>query len=98
MQQLWGYLIDVRNMHDCYIKFDFMRISLIRGKYWYEIRDVWYSSRAVRKLVPILHGVNYLKCEIYGSSKHLDGKWRSSGLIFLSHPHTRDIIDSYNMK
>ena len=40
-----GYFIDVRNMHDCYMKFDYVRISLTREKYWYEIRDV---------LVPIL--------------------------------------------
>ena len=55
-----GYFIDVRNMHDCYMKFDYVRISLTREKYWYEIRDV---------LVPILHGVKFTKCEIYGSTK-----------------------------
>ena len=43
-----GYFIDARNMHDCYMKFDYARISLTREKYWYEIRDV---------LVPILHAL-----------------------------------------
>ena len=43
-----GYFIDVRNLHDCYMKFDYVRISLTRKKYWYEIRDV---------LVPILHAL-----------------------------------------
>ena len=78
MQQLWGYLIDVRNMHDCYIKIDLMRISLIREKYWYEIRDVWYSSRTVRKLVPILHGVNYIsvKCMVHQSILMANGDLR----------------------
>ena len=28
MQQLLGYFIDVRNTNDCYIKFDYVRISL----------------------------------------------------------------------
>ena len=41
-----GYFIDVRNMHDCYMKFDYVRIFLRGEKYWYEIRDI---------LVPILH-------------------------------------------
>ena len=40
--------IDVRNMHDCYMKLDYVRISLTRERYWYEIRDV---------LVPILHAL-----------------------------------------
>ena len=57
---LGAYFIDVRNMHDCYRQFDYMRISLTREKYWYEIRDV---------LVPILHGVKFTKCEIYGSTR-----------------------------
>ena len=35
-----SYFIDVRNMHDCYMKFDYVRVSLTREKYWYEIRDV----------------------------------------------------------
>ena len=35
-------------MHDCYMKFDYVRISFTREKYWYEIRDV---------LVPILHAL-----------------------------------------
>ena len=51
--------IDVRNMHDCYMKFDYVRISLTLEKYWYEICDV---------LVPILHGVKFTKVEIYGST------------------------------
>ena len=45
-----GYFIDVSNMHDCYMKFDYVRISLTREKYWYEIRDV-------HVLVPILHAL-----------------------------------------
>ena len=59
---LWGvYFIDVRNMHDGYMKFDYVRISLAHEKYWYEIRDV---------LVPILHalcgiGTNSSRREIY---------------------------------
>ena len=48
-------------MHDCYMKFDYVRISLTREKYWYEIRDV---------VVPILHalwgiGTNSSRREIY---------------------------------
>ena len=43
-----GYFIDVRNIHDCYMKFDYVRISLTREKYWYEIRDV---------LVQVLHAL-----------------------------------------
>ena len=44
-----------------YIEFDYVRISLTREKYWYEIRDV---------LVPILHtvlgiGTNFSRREIY---------------------------------
>ena len=35
-----GYLIDVSNMNDGYIEFDYVRISLTCEKYWYEIRDV----------------------------------------------------------
>ena len=49
----WGggggeYFIDVRNLHDCYMKFDYVRIALTREKYWYEIRDV---------LIPIPHAL-----------------------------------------
>ena len=56
-----GYFIDVRNMYDCYMKFDYVHISHTREKYWYEIRDV---------LVPILHalwgiGTNASRREIY---------------------------------
>ena len=48
-------------MHDCYMKFDYVPISLTREKYWYEIRDV---------LVPILYalwgfGTNSSQREIY---------------------------------
>ena len=48
-------------MHDCYMKFDYVRISLTGEKYWYEIRDV---------LVPILHALwgldtNSSRREIY---------------------------------
>ena len=43
-----GYFIDVRNMHDRYMKFVYVRISLTREKYKYEIRDV---------LVSILHAL-----------------------------------------
>ena len=50
-------------MHDCYMKFDYVRISLTREKYWFEIRDV-------HVLVPILHalwgiGTNSSRREIY---------------------------------
>ena len=55
-----GYFSDVRNMHDSCMKFDYVRISHTHRKYWYQIRDV---------LVPILHGVKYSKCEIYGSTQ-----------------------------
>ena len=41
MQQLWGCFIDVRNTNDCHMKFDNVRISFTREKYWYEIRDVF---------------------------------------------------------
>ena len=48
-------------MHDYYMKFDYVGISLTREKYWYEIRDV---------LVPVLHelwgiGTNSSRREIY---------------------------------
>ena len=71
---LWGwrvgYFIAVTNMHDCYMKFDYVRISLTRGKYWYEIRDVLVPIlQRCKELVPILHGVKFTKCEIYGSTK-----------------------------
>ena len=49
-----GYLIDVSNMNDGYIEFDYVRISLTREKYWYEIRDV---------LVPIIHTVLDLRSD-----------------------------------
>ena len=42
------YFIDVRNMHDCYMKSDYVGTSLTREKYWYEIRGV---------LVPIFHAL-----------------------------------------
>ena len=42
------YFIAVGNMHDCYMEFNYVRISLTREKYWYEIRDV---------LVLILHAL-----------------------------------------
>ena len=42
------YFIDVRNMHDCYMKFDYVRIVFTREKYWHEIRDI---------LVQILHAL-----------------------------------------
>ena len=45
--------------HECYMKFDNVRISLTSERYWYEIRDV---------LVPILHGVKFTKCKIYDST------------------------------
>ena len=66
------YFIDVRNMHDCYMKFDYVRISLTHEKYWYNIRDVLVPILHARceELVPILHGVKITKCEIYGSTKH----------------------------
>ena len=73
-------------MHDCYMKFDYVRISLTREKYWYEFRDV---------LVPTLHalwgiGTNSSRRDIYevwnlrfnkGPSVHLSiqftiKKWR----------------------
>ena len=40
-----GYFISVTNTK-CYIKFDFLRVSHIRVRYWYEIRDI---------LIPIFH-------------------------------------------
>ena len=43
-----SFFIDVRNMHDFYMKFDYRRISLAREKYCYEIRDV---------LIPTLHAL-----------------------------------------
>ena len=58
MQQFRGYFIDVRNMHDSYMKFDYVRISLTRENYWYKIRDV---------LVPVFHGVKFTKCTVQKS-------------------------------
>ena len=51
----------MRNMHDCYMKADYVRISLTRGKYRYQlVGTYWYhSSRAVK----------FAKCEIYGSTE-----------------------------
>ena len=57
-------------MHDCYMKFDYMRSSLTREKYWY-MKSVtyWYQFfTRYEELVPILHGVKFTKCEIYGST------------------------------
>ena len=51
-----GYFIDVRNMHDCYMN---------------NIRDALVPilhARCVEEWVPILHGVKFTKCEIYGST------------------------------
>ena len=48
MQQIGGYYIDVTNTHGWYMKSDYVRISLARERYWYEIRDV---------LVPVLYAV-----------------------------------------
>ena len=36
-----GYFIDVKNMYNCYIKFDYVPNSLMREIYWYEIHDVF---------------------------------------------------------
>ena len=44
----WGYFIDVTNTLGWYMKSDYVRISLTRERYWYEIRDV---------LVPVLYAV-----------------------------------------
>ena len=71
---MWGggggaYFIDVRNMHDCCMKFDYVRISLIREIYWYEIRDVLVPILPrYEELVRIFHGVIFTMCEIYGST------------------------------
>ena len=63
------YFIDVRNMHDCYMKFDYMRISFTREKYWYEILTYWYQFfTRCEELVPILHRLKFTKCEMYGST------------------------------
>ena len=43
-----GYFIDVRNLHDCHMKFDYVHISLTHEKYWYEIGDI---------LVPIIRAM-----------------------------------------
>ena len=50
MQQLWRgrYFVDVRNTHNCYIIFDYARISLTRDNFLYEILD---------ELVPILNAL-----------------------------------------
>ena len=40
--------LGVKNTYKCSMKFDSIRISLIRERYWFEIRDV---------LVPTFHAV-----------------------------------------
>ena len=40
--------LGVENTYKCSMKFDSIRISLIRERYWFEIRDV---------LVPTFHAV-----------------------------------------
>ena len=42
------HFIDVKNTHECCMKFDNIRISLTRERYWYDIRDV---------LVPIIYAL-----------------------------------------
>ena len=58
---LWYIFSMWKNTHECFMKYDYVRISLTRERYWYEICDV---------LVPILYalwviGTNSLRCEIY---------------------------------
>ena len=53
--------LGVKNTYKCYMKFDSICISLIRERYWFEIRDV---------LVPTFHavrgiGTNSSRREIY---------------------------------
>ena len=62
IQQLYVF-IDVRNTQDCYIKFEYVRTSLTYEKYLYKILD---------ELAPILYGVKFTKCEIYGSTKLIE--------------------------
>ena len=63
MQQLWGVGVVFYRCEEYAClqhEIDYVRISLTRVKYWNEIRDV---------LVPILHGVKFTKCELYGSTR-----------------------------
>ena len=39
-----GGVIDVRNMHAYYMKFNYVYISLTRKKYWYEIRNIFFAA------------------------------------------------------
>ena len=57
-------------MNDCYMKVDYVRISVTREKYWHEIPDVLLPIlHALHyELVPILNGVKLTKFEIYGHS------------------------------
>ena len=71
MQQIWGYFINVRNAHVCYMhiwKFAYFSQSV---RYWYEICDVVVPIfHVLWELVPILHSVKFTKCEICGSTAH----------------------------
>ena len=49
-----GCFINVRNTNDCHMKYDNVRISFTRDKYWYEIRDVLIPGLEVIKLEFIL--------------------------------------------
>ena len=64
-----GYFINVRNMHVCYIKFDFMRVFHKVGDIGTKYVTYWYQFfTCCEKLVPILHSVKFTKCEICGST------------------------------
>ena len=46
-----------------------VRIFLTHVRYWYESRDILVPIlHAGVELVPIIHGVKFMKCEIYGST------------------------------
>ena len=65
-----GYFIDVRNMHDCYMKFDkCVFLSHVRNIGMKSVTYGYQFFTRSEELLPILHGVKFTKCEIYGSTK-----------------------------
>ena len=64
----------LNNTHDCYMKFDNVRIFLtLLEKYWYmkSVTYLYHFFERCEKMVPILLGVKFTKCEIYGSTQLL---------------------------
>ena len=75
----WGYFINVRNTHVCYMKFEFVRIfhkmwDIVTKyvTYWYQI------FTCCEELIPILQSVKFTKCEICGLTRRSLLNWECS--------------------